>query len=571
MAHGLSPYGTALATPAISKLASITLAHGWSKPGDTNTVRGRGLVTNVTYKINVKLSTSSTLVVVSSALSTKTGTLLKSFVVPATLTKGLYKVVLTRATSTAVVRHARLATYASVLAGTVDTLHSSDTSSSTSPSATLAVGFDSVPPETAYAGTPGTITLSPSVIDTSTGPVTVIITAEVTDDLSGVSAVQMQLRTALTYLSGGAGMHAGILSTQLELVSGTNLDGIWQGSFVLPMGSGGQWTVNEGQIIDGAHNWANPYTVASAVSYATSPVTVTNDDPNSGGVSVPGFGEPNALNFVQSSFDTTSSAQTIDVTLGISDPSGLQQTGMSLCPVADTTPNRPGCSSAQGNLISGTFFDGVYQYSFVLPPGSHPGEWDVMRVTWQDAALDGEFYNPAFYGSGTDGIFGLPAAATEINNTSTVFSPHYGIVLTPATEASTPVSISPSTVDTSSQAQTVTLTIPVTVLDAGSTINYVSGELCTSVQCSSLVSFSANSPVISNGTIQISITLPMNAAAGTWTVEGLIWSVNDPVTGGSIGVGYYNPDGPLWVTDYLFSLVPFGYDPSVWNITNGAG
>ncbi len=36
MAHGLSPYGTALATPAISKAASITLAYGWSKPGDTN-------------------------------------------------------------------------------------------------------------------------------------------------------------------------------------------------------------------------------------------------------------------------------------------------------------------------------------------------------------------------------------------------------------------------------------------------------------------------------------------------------------------------------------------------------
>jgi hypothetical protein len=82
-------------------------------------------------------------------------------------------------------------------------------------------GGDESPPVVAEV-----ISLSPTTVDTSTSGQTVDVSVRLTDDLSGVT-------TATAYLSlPSAGINYN--SPRLQLVSGTDLDGVYEGSIALP-------------------------------------------------------------------------------------------------------------------------------------------------------------------------------------------------------------------------------------------------------------------------------------------------------------------------------------------------
>ena len=394
-----------------------------------------------------------------------------------------------------------------------------------------------------------------------------------TDDLSGVAGVQLQLRTPL--VSSPAALSQSILDVTLSLASGTVLNGIWQGTVTFPQNaSGGVWTMNVSQVVDAAGNLAgvNPKNGTGSdafASYVTSPVTVTNTNPNPSGVIVARPTDLNSLSFSPTSFTTQQTSQTLTVTTGLHDAAALSELLMTLCPTSVTNANNGACiTSANGTLSSGTGANSVYAFSFHIPVGSPPGPWGVYRLAWSDASgAYGEFYSPALYGKGTNGIFALPLAQTEVTNTATSGSAHQGIVIPQASSATIPMGFSPGTVDTSSSAQTVTLTLPMSVVDPGSTLQYV-GVYVTNG--SGLVTGFASNPTIVNGGVTVSLTMPAHAAAGTWSIDSIMSSVTDPVTGGTVGVGYYTPGSGVPGVTYTFNLADLGYSTTNWSFTVAA-
>src|ERR1700674_5294023 len=79
-------------------------------------------------------------------------------------------------------------------------------------------------------------TFSPMAVNTTTSPATVNVTAQVTDNLSGVRVAYAEFVSP----SGDQATEAG-----LALTSGTDLNGTWTGSAVIPAYSeAGTWTVS---------------------------------------------------------------------------------------------------------------------------------------------------------------------------------------------------------------------------------------------------------------------------------------------------------------------------------------
>jgi hypothetical protein len=93
-----------------------------------------------------------------------------------------------------------------------------------------------------------TFTFSPTFIDTSAGPQTVTATADVTDDISGFSAMQVSFR------SPSGGQHRDLFV--FNNVSGTPLDGTFDGSVVFPQFSeAGTWQVESLFYYDSVFNY----------------------------------------------------------------------------------------------------------------------------------------------------------------------------------------------------------------------------------------------------------------------------------------------------------------------------
>jgi hypothetical protein len=99
---------------------------------------------------------------------------------------------------------------------------------------------------------------SPKQVDTRTAPATVTTTLSATELSSGVTSALVKFKSP-----SGA-----LLSANLSLVSGTNLNGVWQGSLVLPQGSEtGVWTAWDVELVDNA---------STKVTYAPVDLTALN-------------------------------------------------------------------------------------------------------------------------------------------------------------------------------------------------------------------------------------------------------------------------------------------------------
>ena len=89
-------------------------------------------------------------------------------------------------------------------------------------------------------------TFSPTAVDTTTTSASVTVTAQVTDNLSGVSGVSLQFLSP----SGNQEQQCG-----LNLVSGTNLNGTYQCVLVMPAFSeAGTWNVSDVFVVDKTGN-----------------------------------------------------------------------------------------------------------------------------------------------------------------------------------------------------------------------------------------------------------------------------------------------------------------------------
>ncbi len=113
------------------------------------------------------------------------------------------------------------------------------------------------------------LSFSPSSVNTATGPATVTVTVEVTDDLSGVRdgsvSVNFQAPTGQSE------------TPTLSLVSGTSLDGIYRATVTFPQyGATGIWTVGPLCVFDNAENGQCPDSAMLSADGFPTQLTVTN-------------------------------------------------------------------------------------------------------------------------------------------------------------------------------------------------------------------------------------------------------------------------------------------------------
>ena len=238
-------------------------------------------------------------------------------------------------------------------------------------SALAADGFPSVVQDTGSSDITAPVltgfSVSPVSIDTSTGPTAVYATFEVTDDLSGAQAVDLNV---VSPVEGGADY-----IVPATLSSGTALDGTWQASLALPQYSpGGQWALQVG-LADAA---GNTRTITSSELAADGFPSVIQ------GTGSSDVAAPVLTGFSVSavSMDTNSGPVTIDATLQVTDDlSGVQQVYVQLfSPAVEGTP-----VTGYATLTSGTTLDGTWQASVTLPQYAAGGQW-ALRVGLTDLA-----------------------------------------------------------------------------------------------------------------------------------------------------------------------------------------
>jgi hypothetical protein len=131
-------------------------------------------------------------------------------------------------------------------------------------------GSDSSPPQLAD------FSFSPSTIDTSSGPATVTVTMDLTDDLSGVcvsSCADNGSPTQVRFQHQGSGQLRDAIP--FALTSGTLTNGTFEADVVFPQSAAtGSWTVSSVLLKDQVGNWVFLYT--ADLNSAGFPTKLTN-------------------------------------------------------------------------------------------------------------------------------------------------------------------------------------------------------------------------------------------------------------------------------------------------------
>ena len=542
------------AGPATPKIAT---ANGWTPPGAQNQVTGSNLKHHTSYKVKLLAAarpavahasprTSPCSSEVGTVTSTDSGEISDTFTVPSCTPAGDYEV-------------------AVIPTG------------SALPEATsiLRVGFDSNAARSADRGTDGYITFSPDVIDTSESAQTVTARVRVTDDLSGVQSVSLQVYAPTT--ASQPNTSAQVDAQNMALIAGTRLDGIWEMTFTIPQGQGGPWVSRSLMLWDNAQN------VGFSQDAYQYPATLTvSNSTTINGPSIPTAAEAGGLTISPTTFDTTASSQSITVTLTVRDSYRLQQATIALCPGG--VYNAAGSVFSEGTvgqLISSTQ---SVTWNVTIPKGAPIGKWSLCYLALLDNSGVG---TTQAWGNTPDLSVGYPDGSLDITNTAEeaqvfsaiqlVGSGQGGVVTVTCPGSANPcassdVSPGTATVNTVTSAQSVTYTIPITVVDAGSTVQSCRVWLifADNVESGSIGNASMESCVDNgNGTISAVMTLAANAASGTWRVIGVSISADDPVAGRIITNFWGWPNGFSGGSgSVVYDITAFNYDPLIWTVTN---
>ncbi len=197
------------------------------------------------------------------------------------------------------------------------------------------------------------LTFSPMAVNTTSSSATVTVTAQVTDDLSGVQQVNVDFVSP----SGSQAVQA-----NLNLSSGSNLNGTWTGIATVPAYSEpGTWTAGPVYSWDTVLN-GRDYSTAQlqALGFPTQLSVTTNPD-----TAPPVL---TGLTFSPMAVDTTSSSATVTVTAQVTDDlSGVQQVNVDF-----VSPSGSQAVQANLNLSSGSNLNGTWIGITTLPAhGGH--------------------------------------------------------------------------------------------------------------------------------------------------------------------------------------------------------
>ncbi|HLI57780.1 MAG TPA: hypothetical protein VKY26_12205, partial [Actinomycetota bacterium] len=130
---------------------------------------------------------------------------------------------------------------------------------------------------------------TPASADVTSAPASFAVTMEVTDDLSGAQEPLLSYSREGSSISfGGSGI--------LTLVSGTDLDGLWTGSFTIPAGSpAGTWDYDL-SLDDNAGNTRNYDAATLSAGGFPASFTITDANSDTTGPQVTGVSGPASVN-----------------------------------------------------------------------------------------------------------------------------------------------------------------------------------------------------------------------------------------------------------------------------------
>jgi len=340
------------------------------------------------------------------------------------------------------------------------------------------------------------LAISPNSVDVTSGPQTVTITMNVTDDLSGTQQVYGAVRSPTT------GQYQYFYA---NLTAGTNLNGTWVGNVTIPQYSeAGGWTIYYIYLADNDTNTQYLYTSdLQALGFPTTFTVVSQQDVTPPQLTSFGF-SPSAIN-------VSAADQIITFTLGASDDlSGVNFNCVTYCyyTVYLTSPSGKqwqGLVNYNVSMLSGTPLAGVWQGQITLPRYSEAGAWQVNFVSLKDSA--GNF--TYLYTSNLQTL-GFP---TTINVTSTPSD-------TSPPQVSS-LAFGPNFIDTTMGSQPVTVTLGLTDNLSGVNYGYVyflspSGN---QHQYAYFSSYNRIAGTALNGTYQYTFNMPQYSEAGTWQVS----------------------------------------------------
>ena len=270
---------------------------------------------------------------------------------------------------------------------------------------------------------------NPKVVDTTSAPATVTLTARITDDLSGVS----QFSRCFMFKSPSQTKNA---IQCWDRISGTALDGIYQRAIGIPaFTEPGTWTLDLYLLADTAGNDGSK--TAAALQAAGFPATLSV-------TSASDLQPPTvmSLDFTPKVVDTTSAPATVTLTARITDDlSGLSTVNCFMFKSPSQAKNAIQC----WDRISGTALDGIYQRAIQIPAFTEPGTWTLDLYLLSDAVGN----------SGSKTAAALLAAG---------FPATLSVTSAPDLQPPTVMSLdfTPKVVDTTSAPATVTLTARIT-------------------------------------------------------------------------------------------------------------
>ena len=325
-------------------------------------------------------------------------------------------------------------------------------------------------------------TFSPMQVDVTQQPAVVTVTAQISDDISGVAG-------AFAWFSSPSGNHT--VLADLGMISGTILNGTWQGSATIPIYSeSGTWTVSQVRVVDFAQNNRYYYTTDLQALGFPVDLQVTSNPDNT----------PPTLNgftFSPMQVDVTQQPAVVTVTAQISD----DISGVAGAFAWFSSPSGNHTVLADLGMISGTILNGTWQGSATIPIYSESGTWTVSQVRVVDFAQNNRYY----YTTDLQAL-GFPVDLQVTSNPDN----------TPPTLNG--FTFSPMQVDVTQQPAVVTVTAQIS-----DDISGVAGAFAwfssPSGNHTVLADLGMISGTILNGTWQGSATIPIYSESGTWTVS----------------------------------------------------
>ena len=389
-------------------------------------------------------------------------------------------------------------------------------------------GFDESAPDISA------ISINRPSVDTSQASQTIVVSAHLTDKLMGVKGYDCRLLNGQEVVSYRVGAS--------RILTGTIRDGFWESHIPLPKWSSqGRWYVecyvsdysNKQTFVQAQADGSFDYRKYDGSTFAF--VTGLGDSY----VDQVGLGDLNSpvvdrISVDKSSVNTSSSSQAITITAHITDDlSGINAIDCSL------KQNVVGFNSFSDTQVqvSGTIRDGIWKCKVTLPKWSKPGKWYVSFSAWDHTSKVG-------FGSPSDLYVEQMGAGDE-------YSPRVD-----------QISVSKTSIDTSSSAQTVTITARIT-----DDLSGVDRFICALTQNGGGYTYS-NGRLLSgnsrNGIWTCNWTLPRGASSGKWYLN-----IGATDSSGKDTFVEAKPDGTFLLTELTEGPPTIVSDLGAGYVTNG--